>query len=69
MDETIVKQSKELIDKVLSYIVTISDDVTFSKTFCGVGSYSKAIRQCIRLCGKKISILHKRKPCEINIYL
>ena len=33
IDETIVKQSKKLIEKVLSFIVTISDlpDVTLSE--------------------------------------
>ena len=40
IDETIVNQSKKLIEKVLSYIVTISDlsDVTLSKILeeCGV---------------------------------
>ena len=39
-DETIVKQRKKLVDKVLSYIVTITDlsAVTLSKTLeeCGV---------------------------------
>ena len=40
IDEIIVKQSRKLIDKVLSYIVTISDlsDVTLSEILeeCGV---------------------------------
>ena len=40
IDETIVKQSKKLIEKVLSFIVTISDlpDVTLSEILeeCGV---------------------------------
>ena len=69
IDETIVNQSKKLIKKVLSYIVTISDlpDVTLSQILgeCGVTAeqYDNALG-CVE---KKISILYKRKPCEVNI--
>ena len=69
IDETIVNQSKKLTDKVLSYIVTISDlsDVTLSQVLeeCGVteDQYDNALG-CVE---KKSSILWKRKPCEVNI--
>ena len=50
--KTIVSQSKKLIEKVLSYIVTISDlsDVTLSQILeeCGVTA-----EQCLRMHGKK----------------
>ena len=67
--KTIVSQSKKLIEKVLSYIVTISDlsDVTLSQILeeCGVTAeqYDNALG-CVE---KKVSILYKRKPCEVNI--
>ena len=67
--KTIVSQSKKLIEKVLSYIVTISDlsDVTLSQILeeCGVTTeqYDSALG-CVE---KKVSILYKRKPCEVNI--
>ena len=63
IDETIVKQSKKLIDKVLFYIVTISDvsDVTLSEILgeCGVTTeqYDNALG-CVE---KKVSILYKQK--------
>ena len=69
IDETIVNQSKKLIEKVLSYIVAISDlsDVTLSQILeeCGVTAeqYDNALG-CLE---KKVSILGKRKPCEVNI--
>ena len=64
--KTIVSQSKKLIEKVLSYIVTISDlsDVTLSQILeeCGVTAeqYDNALG-CVE------KILFKRKPCEVNI--
>ena len=67
--KTIVSQSKKLIEKVLSYIVTISDlsDVTLSQILeeCGVTTeqYDSALG-CVE---KKVSILYKRKPREVNI--
>ena len=41
IDETIVNQSKKLIEKVLSYIVTISDlsDVTLSQILDGIAMH------------------------------
>ena len=49
IDETIVNQSKKLIEKVLSYIVTISDlsDVTLSQMLeeCGVTENSMTMHQ------------------------
>ena len=63
IDETTVKQSKKLIDKVLFYIVTISDvsDVTLSEILgeCGVTTeqYDNALG-CVE---KKVSILYKQK--------
>ena len=67
--EIIVKQSKKLIGKVLSYIVTISDlsGVSKSEIFSGVWSYSGRLWQCIKMCGKKVPILYKRKSFEVNI--
>ena len=68
-DETIVNQSKKLIEKVLCYIVTTGDlsDVTLSQILeeCGVTAeqYDNALG-CVE---KKVSILYKRKPCEVNI--
>ena len=68
IDETIVNQSKKLIEKVLSYVVTIRDlsDVTLSQILekCGVTAeqYDVALG-----CMEKRSILYKRKPCEVNI--
>ena len=68
IDETIIKQSKKLIQKVLSYTVTISDlsDITLSEVLeeCGVTA-----EQCDNALGcveKKVSILYKRKPYEVN---
>ena len=67
--ETIVNESKKLIKNILSYIVTISDlpDVTLSQILeeCGVTAeqYDNALG-CVE---KKVSILYKRKPCEVNI--
>ena len=69
IDETIVNQSEKLIEKILSYIVTISDlsDVTLSQILeeCGVTAeqYDNALG-CVE---KKVSILFKRKPSEVNI--
>ena len=69
IEETIVNQSKKLIEKVLSYIVTISDlsDVTLSQILeeCGVTAeqYDNALG-CVEK--KGIYILLK-KPCEVNI--
>ena len=69
IDETIVSQSKKIIEKVLSYIVTISDlsHITLSQILeeCGVTAeqYDSALG-CVE---KKVSILYKRKPCEVNI--
>ena len=70
IDETIVKQSKKLIEKVLSYIVAISNlsDVTLSEILedCGVTAeqYDNALG-CVE---KKVSTLYKRKPCEVGPY-
>ena len=69
IDETIVNQSKKLIEKILSYIATISDlsDVLLSQILeeCGVKAeqYDNALG-CVE---KKVSILYKRKPCEVKI--
>ena len=69
IDETIVNQSKKLIKKVVFNIVTISDlsDVTLSQILeeCGVTEeqYDYALG-CVE---KTVSVLYKRKPCEVNI--
>ena len=69
IDQTIVNQNKKLTEKVLSYIVTISNlsDITLSQILeeCGVTAeqYDNALG-CVE---KEVSILYKRKPCEVNI--
>ena len=57
VNETIVKQSKKRIEKVLSYIIIIVDlsDVTLSE----IWSYS--ITACIRMCGKEDLYIMKTK--------
>ena len=67
IDETIVNQSEKFIEKVLSYIVTVSDlsDVTLSQILeeCGVTAeqYDKALG-CVE---RKVSILYKQKPLQL----
>ena len=69
IDEALVKQSRKLIDKVLSNIVTISDlsDATLSEHLeeCGVKpeQYENALG-CVE---KKVSISYKQKPSEVSI--
>ena len=55
IDKTIVKQIKKYNDKLLSYIVSISDlsDVPLSEILEKVWSYIRTIWQCIRMCGKR----------------
>ena len=57
IDETTVKQSKNLIDKVLSYVITISDlsYILLSEILegCGVIAETYYNRTCIGMCGKK----------------
>ena len=60
-DKIIIKQSKKLTEKVLSYIVT---KILLQKE-CVVTAeqYNNALG-CVE---KQVSILYKRKPCEGNI--
>ena len=69
--EAIVKQSKKLIEKVLSYSVTISDvsDVTLSEILEENGVTAEQHGNALECMEKKVSILYKRKPCEVNIGL
>ena len=69
IDETIVKQCKKLIDKVLSYIITIIDlfDVTLSEFLEECGVTAEQYENALGYVGKKVSILYKRKPCKVNI--
>ena len=64
-DETIASQIKKFIEKTLSYIAWISDqsNVTLSEILEEHGVKQKSIR----MCEKKVSILFKRKSCEVNI--
>ena len=69
IDETIVNQSKKLIEKILSYIVTISDlsDVTLSQILEECGVIAEQYDNALGCVEKKVSILFKRKPSEVNI--
>lgn len=65
IDQTMVKQRKDFIEEVLSCIVIVSDlsDVRQSELLekCGVTveHYENNALGCM---GKKVSMLHKRKP-------
>ena len=69
IDDMKVKSSKKLIEKVLSEIVKIDglSYVTQSEVLgiCGVTQqqYNSAL-SCVE---KKVSVLYKSKPCEVNI--
>ena len=62
IDETMVKQSGKLIDKVLSYIITVSDlsDVTLSEILEERGVAPEQYGNALGYVGKKISILYKK---------
>ena len=57
-----VKQSGKLIDKVLSYIITVSDlsDVTLSEILEERGVTPEQYGNALGYVGKKISILYKK---------
>ena len=59
IDETIVKQSKKLIDKILSYIVTISDlpDVTLSEILEEYGVTAEQYGNALGSVKKKVNII------------
>ena len=69
IDKTIVKQSKKRIEKVFSYIITISylSDVTLSESLKDCGVTAEQYDNVLGHMEKKISILYKQKPCEVNI--
>ena len=69
IDKTIVKQNKKLIDKVLSYIVTISTlfDVTLSDILNEWGVTAEQYDNSLGCVEKQVSILYKRKAWEVNI--
>ena len=71
IDKTIVNQSKKLIEKVFSYIVTISDlsDVSLSQILEECGVTGEQYNNALGRMEKKVSILYKQKPCEVNIGL
>ena len=62
---------KKLIEKVMSYIVTISDksDVTLSEILEECGVTAKQYDIALGCVEKKVSILYKQRPCEVNIGL
>ena len=68
IDETMVKQSKKFIKKVLSYICYNKWLVWCHtiRNFERVCSYSRTVWQSIRIVEKNVSILYKRKLCEVN---
>ena len=68
IDENLVNQSKKLIDKVLSYIVTISDlsDLTLLEILEEFGVTAEQYDSALGGVEKKVSILYKRKPCEMK---
>ena len=59
IDETIVKQSKKLIDKIISYIVTISDlsDVTLSEILEECGVTAEQYGNALGSVKKKVNII------------
>ena len=69
IDETIVNQCKNLIEKVLSFNVTISDlsDVTLSKILEECGVNAETYQDALGCVERKVCTLYKRKSCEVNI--
>ena len=69
IDETKIKQEKKIIEKVLSYIVAISDlsDITLSKILEKSEVTEYHYENALHCVEKKVSIVYKRKPCEVNI--
>ena len=69
IDETIVNLKKKVIEKVHSYIVTISDlsDVTLPQISEGFGVTAEQYDNALGCVEKKVLLLYKRKPCEVNI--
>ena len=67
--ETIVKQNKKFIDKVLSYIITISDLSHFilSEILEECGATVEQYDNPLGRVEKKVSKLYNEKPCEVNI--
>lgn len=64
IDQNMVKQRKDFIEKVLSCIVTVSDlsDVRQSELLEECGVTVEHYENALGCMGKKVSILHKRKP-------
>ena len=69
IDDTIVNQCKNLIEKVLSYNVTISDltDVKLSEILEECGVTAEKYENALACVERKVSALYKPKPCEVNI--
>ena len=67
-DENIVKQSKKPVEKVLSCIVARSDFsfVTELEILEECGAAAEQYDHELRCVEKKVSLLHKREPCEVN---
>ena len=69
IDKTMLTQSKKPIKKLLSYIVTMSDQsgVTQSEIFNKCGVTAEQFENALGCVEKNVFILYKRKPCEANI--
>ena len=68
-NETVVKKSKKLINKVLSYIVKIGDlsNITQTEILEKCGVTEEEYHYALGCAEKKISIVYKRRPSEVNI--
>ena len=69
INEAKVKQSKKLIDKVISYIVAINYlfDMTLSEILENSGVTEEQYNNAVECVGKQVCRVHKQKPCEVNI--
>ena len=67
--ETKIKESKKIIQKLLSYIVTINhmSDVTQSEISRECVVTAENCDNALGFVGKKFSMLYKRKPRKVNI--
>ena len=68
-DEAKVNQRKKLIDKVLSYTLTINDlsDITLSEILKKSKATEEQYNNVLEFKRKQFSIAYKQKPCEMNI--
>ena len=68
IDEMKVKSSKKLIEKIL-YIVKIDDlsYVSQSEILGKCGVTEERYKNTLSCLENKVSVVYKRKPCEVNI--